>query len=193
MTSPPTGRSSLAGRVRYAGNVARATQALLIATAFCAALGGEQQPPRFEDFPVKEAFKGKPAPPTLIRPLERRYRTVIREGVSKGYGVRDQESGRERPGPNFAGRFIVVEWGCGSNCSQYAIVDAASGDIFQPPVLGKRIEYFDAGYLEFRLNSRLMVSKTNCAMGSYDACDRDYFVWGGRKFRHVLSRRQKEP
>lgn len=32
-----------------------------------------------------------------------------------------------KKGPNFAGRFAVAEWGCGSGCQQHAIVDVESG------------------------------------------------------------------
>ena len=47
-------------------------------------------PPRFEDYPVRERFTGRPAPVDLSSdPRARRYRTVLREGARKG--------------PNFAG------------------------------------------------------------------------------------------
>jgi hypothetical protein len=30
-------------------------------------------------------------------------------------------------GPNFAGKFTVVEWGCGSGCQEHAVVDSETG------------------------------------------------------------------
>lgn len=32
-------------------------------------------------------------------------------------------------GPNFAGHFVIAEWGCGSNCQDHAIVDVITGNI----------------------------------------------------------------
>jgi hypothetical protein len=141
--------------------------------------------PRFEDYPVAGVFAGSPAAPLLLKPEERRYRTVIRNGVRKGYGVLEEPEGKERPGPNFAGQYIVVQWGCGTECFQYAVVDAKTGRVFQPPVPGEHHEYFDTGYLDFRLRSRLMMVETNCAMGDAERCDRDYFVWTGGRFQHL--------
>jgi hypothetical protein len=72
------------------------------------------QAPRFEEYPVTDIFHGIPAAPKLTTPMERLYRTRIREGVTKGIGV--MKEGIEQAGPNFAGHYIVVTWGCGSPC-----------------------------------------------------------------------------
>lgn len=32
-----------------------------------------------------------------------------------------------KKGANFAGHYAVVEWGCGSNCQEHAVVDVATG------------------------------------------------------------------
>src|ERR1700722_6281073 len=81
--------------------------------------------PRFEDYLVTDIFHGTPAAPHLTTPTGRMYRTVIREGVAKGIGViRD---GKEQAGPNFAGHYIVITWGCGSPCGMMAIEDALTG------------------------------------------------------------------
>lgn len=34
-----------------------------------------------------------------------------------------------RKGPNFAGKFAVAEWECGSNCQRHAVVDVESGRV----------------------------------------------------------------
>jgi len=36
-------------------------------------------------------------------------------------------------GVNFAGHFIVANWGCGTGCSQFVIVDAINGIVYAPP------------------------------------------------------------
>ncbi len=43
------------------------------------------------------------------------YRTPIRRGAAEG--------------PNLAGQYTVVTWGCGSQCRQFVILDAESGRI----------------------------------------------------------------
>jgi hypothetical protein len=75
--------------------------------------------PTFESLVVTEQFTGKPARPVLAGREALKYRTVITEG--------------SREGPNFAGHFTIVEWGCGGGCVQFAIVDAKTGRVFMPP------------------------------------------------------------
>ena len=77
----------------------------------------EKTPPRFEDFPVKKVYKGASAPVDLhSNPEAMTYRTRLREGAKHK--------------PNFAGHYIVVDWGCGSNCQVYMLIDAISGRVF---------------------------------------------------------------
>jgi len=85
--------------------------------------------PRFEDMPVTEKFAGKPAPVKLLTTEARRYRTVIREGA--------------REGPNFAGHFTIVTWGCGAGCVQFAIVDAKTGLVYSPRFYVAARTHFD--------------------------------------------------
>lgn len=124
--------------------------------------------PRFEDYPAKDVFKGIAANPQLIKPEERRFRTVIRQGVSKGWGVTDGITGKEMPGPgaNFAGHYIIVTWGCGSPCLMAAIVDLKTGRVYPPPFHhGPGHSYFQVPWafpmnppLSYKLDSRLLVA-----------------------------------
>jgi hypothetical protein len=122
--------------------------------------------PRFEDYPVTIVFKGTPAAPILKTPEERLYRTVIRQGVSKGYGVFAGSDGKESPGPNFAGHYFIITWGCGSPCLMAAIVDAKTGRVYPPPFHDSNPGhvYFQVPWqfperaLDYRLDSRLLVT-----------------------------------
>jgi hypothetical protein len=67
-------------------------------------------PPRFEDYPVTEIFKGKPVAPVLATAEQRLYRTRIREGVSRGVGV-ERDGKEDQPGSNFAGHYIIITFG----------------------------------------------------------------------------------
>ena len=88
-------------------------------------------------------------------PNARTYRTVLREGVANG--------------PNFAGHYAVVGWGCGTSCLQFAIVDVRSGKVIFPDdfngVSGVKFETDDfektgvGPYwgLRYRIDSSLLV------------------------------------
>lgn len=99
----------------------------------------ENEIPDFEEFPVSEVdmFAGAPAPVDLSSSsIGQTFRTRLTEGAKEG--------------PNFAGSFTVVEWGCGTMCAQFAIVDARDGTIYSIPW------GYEAG-LEYQLDSRLLV------------------------------------
>jgi hypothetical protein len=77
--------------------------------------------PRLDDFPIRESFTKPPTSPDVHSTrLGRRFRTVIRREA--------------RNGPNFAGHFTLVRWGCGSACIMYAVIDAATGRVFEQPI-----------------------------------------------------------
>jgi hypothetical protein len=76
----------------------------------------------FEKYRVTREFGGKPAPPVVSEGEAHRFRTVLREGAKEG--------------PNFAGHYTLVVWGCGSSCASFAIVDAITGKVYWPPFSG---------------------------------------------------------
>ena len=101
-----------------------------------------QKTPRYTDYPVKEIYKGRPAPVRIDSRRARMFRTRLREDA--------------REGPNFAGHYTVVFWGCGTGCAQLAVVDARTGKVFWPS-----LEYMDIPDREgdpgYRLDSRLLI------------------------------------
>ena len=150
------------------------------------------QPPRFEEYPVTEIFTGKPVPPLLETPLERMYRTRIREGVSKGWGVfRDD---KEQPGPNFAGHYFVIQWGCGTGCLMMVVVDARSGKIYYLPLafgrqsnqrIGLPMFGLSPAEVEFRVTSRLL--KMNACPDQpekpHASCYSYFYLWQDNSWR----------
>lgn len=127
-------------------------------------------PPRFEDYPATEIFKGSPAAPKLRRPGDRLFRTKIREGAAKG--------------PNFAGHFTIADWGCGAGCVSIAIVDAKDGTIYRAPftALTWGMAFIKGEPLAYKLDSRLLIARgcpeeENC--GSY------FYEWTGTRFKLI--------
>ena len=140
--------------------------------------------PTFEQFSARVAPAARPPLVDLnSHPLARRYRTVLLKGV--------------RRGPNFAGHYTVIAWGCGTSCIQFAIVDALTGKVFFPnefqSVSGVQVN--DAGFepeanrdrhwgLRYRPDSRLLV-----VLGALDErADREgatYYSFDNGAFRRL--------
>jgi hypothetical protein len=73
--------------------------------------------PKFSDYPAA-AWSGKPAAVKATTPQSKQYRTVLREA--------------QKQGPDFAGRFRVAQWGCGAGCTDWAVIDAKTGQVVTP-------------------------------------------------------------
>lgn len=162
--------------------------------ALTASAAGAQSIPRFEDHPVAESFHGTPAPPILATAEQRRYRTRIRDATLSGSGVLTYgESGKfmEKPAPNFAGHYVVVQWGCGSQCVMMAIVDMKTGTVYDPPLSGASTELYvpldnsSEMQTEYRPDSSLMILRDACRYFRRDECGTYYFDWHKNKFALV--------
>jgi hypothetical protein len=107
----------------------------------------QERLPRFSDYPVKQVYKGKVARPVFTTRADYEYRTRLRDAVS-----RDDR-------PNFAGRYYVATWGCGSACVSSGLVDARTGAVTMVPftISGWRETYDDFEPIGYRANSRLIV------------------------------------
>src|SRR4051812_23917703 len=95
--------------------------ALVLQPAFGAGDAGGEEPmirasdiprnaPRFEDYPAKPYVGANAAPDVSSDPRSRRYRTQLMNWA------------REKP--NFAGHYILATWGCGTGCTEIAVMDA---------------------------------------------------------------------
>jgi hypothetical protein len=134
--------------------------------------------PCFEDFANVESFTGTAAPVDLkSTPDARRFRTRLREGAAAG--------------PNFAGHFTIVSWGCGTDCQVIAMVNALNGAVVFAPFVSELGQ-------EFRLGSRLLVlnppKEVESYLGDIGGCAQAhpptwvvtrYYEWDGKQFRLV--------
>ena len=154
------------------------TRAILI--LFLAQTCLSAQPiPKFEDYPAGPIYRGKPAPPKLLTPGQRSFRTMIRNGAAAG--------------PVFAGHIAAAQWGCGSDCVAMALIDSIDGTVYPTPfsILLNGIPYatfegtirpLDVPPISFQLNSRLLIvrgcpEETDCA--SY------FYEWTGRALKLI--------
>ncbi len=137
---------------------------LAIALVVMAALSGKR--PAFQDFQVEEVFHGKPVAPILTTKKQTLYRTMIREGA--------------RSKVEFAGHYTVPVWGCGTACSQFAIVDSVSGKVYENrSVVDYPYQTMDR--LQYHPNSRLF--KINGCPDESDCGFYDYEMVEGKGLR----------
>lgn len=143
------------------------------------ALAQDGATPDFKDYAVP-AFKGRAAALKLTTPLARGYRTRLREGARRAV--------------NFAGRYKLHTWSCGTSCLQTAFIDAKTGDVFFPAELNgfimcfyqpEPVESLEES-LQFQKGSRLIV------MSGYPMSERGkdepkkglyYYEWTGRELK----------
>jgi len=148
--------------------------------------------PRFEDYGINDIFKGTPAAPLIETPLDRMYRTRIRQGVTKGWGTfRD---GKEQAGPNFAGHYFVIQWGCGTSCLMMVVVDALTGKIHHLPLafgregnqkIGLPMFGLRPAEVDFRVTSRLFTMNAcpEHPNRAHASCFSYYYLWQDNEWR----------
>ena len=99
----------------------------------------------FKHFSVR-VDTGKHAPINWkSNPSARHFRTVIKDGVKQGV--------------NFAGHYCIIEWGCGTQCQSWVIVDQLNGNIYDgiPTCRGQ----------EYHAGSRLIILDPPEENGTY--------------------------
>jgi hypothetical protein len=146
--------------------------------------------PRFEDYPVKSVFTGTPAAPILATAEQRMYRTRIRRGVSAGSDVwiGSYKDPIPSKGPNFAGHYFVIRWGCGSQCMMMAVVDAETGKVYEPPLADRTSLWVPLDNLsdmetDLRPDSTLLILRNACGnFKDRKTCGTYYFNWKQNHF-----------
>lgn len=126
--------------------------------------------PRFEDFPAGPAFHGRNR--LVLEPRDRAFRTRLRDAAEEA--------------PNFAGHYVVTQWGCGTECVMGAAVDVRSGRVVWLP--GTLCCWFADGAtpdtvpdpLRYRRDSRLIVLNGRRDEREGDAGDHYYVIDGAR-------------
>ena len=118
-------------------------QAFFLSLILTASLNAQDRVPQFKDYPAA-AYSGPNAALVLTRD-DRNFRTRLRE------------ASKEKP--NFAGRYILTAWGCGTSCLMGAVIDAKTGRVhwwnFTICCWTSTDDNFKP--IEFRLNSKLIV------------------------------------
>lgn len=93
------------------------------------------------------------AGPTYMGPAK----PIERSEFTRAYRTRLQQAAKERP--NFAARFHLVTWGCGTSCVTGAVIDLSSGKVVPLPFSVCCNRSTDPAFnpVEVRPTSRLVV------------------------------------
>lgn len=132
---------------------------------------------RFEDYRTDSVLHSKPAAPDFRSDRSAlQFVTRIKEACKDGT-------------TDFAGKYTIVEWGCGTECLGMAMVDRENGKIIYSHI---PFDTADGHYgLKYRKDSRLLLVNSYLAddyPGYYLCTDFRvlcYYVWTGDRFRLV--------
>ena len=148
---------------------------MLLAASLCpaAAPGQSAREPRFQDYPAGPVYRGRVA-------------RVVLDADGRAFRTRLREAAKGRP--NFAGRYIVTGWGCGTGCLLGAVIDAKTGRVhwFPHAAYADYDAPPDFEPVRFRLDSRLFV-----IFGARDENSEDdemgthYYEFTGGRFKRV--------
>ena len=147
------------------------------------------RPPRFEDYKVA-VTAARPVAPLAF---DNDPRTKI---------VPPSARSQAEKGPNFAGHYTIIGWGCGSSCLNFAIVDATSGHITFPEAVrnistthvevGEGEQNVSFNGLRYRVDSSLLI-----VLGAVNEDDTAegirYYRWTGAKLTLIrfIERRKR--
>lgn len=114
-------------------------------------------------------------------PSARTFRTRLSEALAGGV--------------NFAGHYIVTGWGCGTGCTNAAIIDARTGDVIWPDQFMNIDATYGDGYseeqLEFKKNSRLLIIHGRPGSKNENAktppSGDHYYEWRGKRLHFLKS------
>lgn len=136
--------------------------------------------PEFSRYPAVPERIPRPKEPDVRRGSAHQYRTMIRIGAVQG--------------PDFAGHYTLVTWGCGVACQGLAIVDARNGKVHFPKALA--LNAYQAVTdktppFDYRIDSTLLI-----VAGSPD--DRKpaglyYYRWTGSELQLLRYERREWP
>lgn len=139
--------------------------------------------PTFKKYSVPLTFHGRPAHVKLnSHPDAKTWKTRLVEGAKEG--------------PNFADNMTVIAWGCGTNCTSIAFVDARNGKVYFDKKLAALawVNLHDKvidNTLSYKRDSRLLIAagcpneECSTRRGVF------YFIWTGNGLNEVFNVHRK--
>ena len=108
--------------------------------------------------------------------MARRSRTVLTEAAASG--------------PDFAGHFTVVTWGCGTSCQTVAIIDETTGRVTVARDAATADVLYDARSALLVMSPRQNLdldpeTGRGCDQLAWQTTSR-YYKWDGTQLRHLI-------
>jgi hypothetical protein len=157
----------------------KATLVLFLALAASGVAIAQRGVPQFRQYPAAVERAKAPGVDFRRSPDARTFRTRLTEAYRRGV--------------NFAGRYIVAGWGCGTGCTNAAIIDTRNGRVYWPSQFAGVDARYGDGYsdrqLDYRRNSRLLIihgrpGTENENAGEVDSGDY-YYEWRNNRLRLI--------
>jgi len=141
--------------------------------------GAQGKPPTFSRYSVKVENARIKTIDFKKNPDARTYKTRLIHGLEGGV--------------NFAGHYIIVGWGCGTGCTNAAVIDTFTGKIYWPEEFYNVDATYGDSYsdvqIDFKKDSRLMIIHGRPGVrderGSTAPSGDHYFEWRNERFRYV--------
>lgn len=150
---------------------------LVVVAILAGATYAQRSVPKFSQYPAKVEKAGVKAINFKKNPDARTFRTRLTEAIQGGV--------------NFAGHYVVTGWGCGTGCTNAAIIEARTGDVIWPDQFANIDATYGDGYsdeqLEFKKNSRLLVIHGRPGSRNENSKDQGpgdyYYEWKNNRLR----------
>ena len=168
------------GKMRKFGLMKTAALITVAILVFAAAVSAQiAKTPGFGKYPATVEKARVKAINFKKNPDARTFRTRLSEALKGGV--------------NFAGHYIVTGWGCGTGCTNAAIIEARTGDVIWPDQFANIDASYGEDYsneqLEFKKNSRLLIIHGRPGSRNENAkippSGDHYYEWKGNRL-HLL-------
>lgn len=139
-------------------------------------MGFSQKTPTYSNYAVKLEKKTAKTVNPNSHPKAKEYRSRIKEALL------NEEV-------NFAGKYILTQWGCGTACIQAGIIDAQTGTVYLPVILqgvtqGYNPAFEDHEMIEFKKNSKLLIIYGAAGYKEKETTQGiSYYEWTGKDFK----------
>lgn len=151
---------------------------LSIITMFSVVTFAQKNTPKYSQYPAKVEKKTAQKVNLKSHPEAKFFRTNLKSALANA-------------DVNFAGKYILTYWGCGSGCTQGAIIDVETGNVFFPlelqGVYAGRLTLGSHDMLEYKKDSNLLVIYGYSGSGFEPEIPTHhgiyYYQWTGKTFK----------
>jgi hypothetical protein len=125
----------------------------------------------FLKFPSKNIWNGEKCTPILDTQNKKNYRTIITNAAKQG--------------PNFNGKYRIVEFGAGSGVQYFFVIDLNSGNVYEGIVSTYGIKYQQDSSLIIINDPEIVLLNLQDFYGNIP-CAIEYLLWEDEQWKRLL-------